>query len=67
MGNREFDLLGDVFGRVMLQADDGGAQQHDAMLAQLTAHPLGIRAVELGVPGARRFQAEPDGGDTQFH
>ena len=37
------DLFVDVLGRVMFQPDDGGAQQHDAVLAQFARQLAGCR------------------------
>src|ERR1035437_7260248 len=61
------DLLDDVFRRVMFQTDDGGAEQHDAVFAQFAGKLHGIGAIQLGVVGARGFEAQPDGGDADFH
>ena len=54
-------------GRVVLQAQNRGAQQHDAVLAQFARHAQRVGAVELGVVRARRFEADPDRGDAQLH
>ena len=61
------DLFVDVLRRVVFQPDNGGAQQHDAVLAQFARELQGIGAIQLGVVGARRFQPEPDGGDADLH
>ena len=56
----------DVLGRVVLQADDGGAEDADAVLAQFAGEGERVGAVELGVARVRRFEAHPDPGDAEF-
>ena len=67
MRHGALDLLPDVFRRVMFQPQNGGAEQYNAVLAQLASEFQRVGAVQFGVPGLRRFEPQPDGGNAQFH
>src|ERR1017187_10233620 len=66
VGEGMLDLFVNVLRRMVFQADDSGAEQHDAVLAQFAGELQGIGAIQLGVVGARGFQAQPDGGDADL-
>ena len=60
MRHRVLDLRHDVVGRVVLEADDGGSLDANAVLAQFPRQFLSLSPLQLVVGGLRRFQAHPE-------
>jgi len=61
------DLVGDIGGCMVLQANNRGALHADAVAAQFVGQFARVRALELGVHRVRGLQAHPHPGDAEFH
>src|ERR1019366_7055053 len=66
VADRRFDFGGNVFRRVMFQADNRRALHSYSVFAKLSSKLANIRSLQLAIAGLWRVQTHPNPGNAEF-